>query len=176
MDNWTRHGWGGTERLRASLSIARVERIMRDQAREVFEPFRLTHARHEALGLLFFSRNGELQLRQLGLRLMLHPTSVTSTVDALEELGYVERVPDPNDRRATLARITEGGRQAFAASAAAVHELAHGLSALSEADAAELSRLLRAVREAAGDIVAAAPEPQAPDPTPPATARRGAQR
>src|SRR4051794_38229795 len=73
VDNWARHGWGDTERLRASLSVARVERIMRDQARAVLEEFRLTHARHEALGLLFFSRHGQLQLRQFGLRLMLHP-------------------------------------------------------------------------------------------------------
>src|SRR3982074_2425673 len=30
-------------------------------------------------------------------------------VDYLQERGYVERVPDPSDRRATLIRLTERG-------------------------------------------------------------------
>jgi DNA-binding MarR family transcriptional regulator len=33
-------------------------------------------------------------------------------VAALERVGFVERVPDPTDRRASLIRFTERGRRA----------------------------------------------------------------
>jgi DNA-binding MarR family transcriptional regulator len=35
--------------------------------------------------------------------------SMSEIIDVLERLGYVERVPDPHDRRATLIRRTERG-------------------------------------------------------------------
>lgn len=35
-------------------------------------------------------------------------------IDRLETLGYVERFPDPEDRRATAVEITETGRKAMA--------------------------------------------------------------
>jgi len=42
-------------------------------------------------------------------------------VDALEERGYVERVPDPTDRRAKLVRFTTRGRAAARAGGAIIH-------------------------------------------------------
>ena len=56
--------------------------------------------------MLYFSRHGRCRSARSAQRLLVHPTSVTSTVDALERLGLVERVGHPTDRRATLARIT----------------------------------------------------------------------
>jgi DNA-binding MarR family transcriptional regulator len=38
--------------------------------------------------------------------------STGELVDDLVKLGYVERVPDPDDRRAKLIRLTEHGREA----------------------------------------------------------------
>ncbi|MEZ5144861.1 MAG: MarR family transcriptional regulator [Acidimicrobiales bacterium] len=38
--------------------------------------------------------------------------AVTLLVDQLEELGFVERVPDPADGRAKLVRLTRRGRRA----------------------------------------------------------------
>jgi DNA-binding MarR family transcriptional regulator len=40
--------------------------------------------------------------------------TVGEVVSELEELGYVERVPDPEDRRAKLIRLTPRGRKAQA--------------------------------------------------------------
>jgi DNA-binding MarR family transcriptional regulator len=37
-------------------------------------------------------------------------------VDHLEARGYLERIPDPSDRRAKLLRITDAGRTAAATS------------------------------------------------------------
>ena len=38
--------------------------------------------------------------------------SMGAIVDQLEELGYVERVDDPEDKRAKLVRLTKRGREA----------------------------------------------------------------
>lgn len=42
---------------------------------------------------------------------MVHPTSVTNTIDRLERQGLVRRRPNPNDGRGTLAEITDSGRE-----------------------------------------------------------------
>jgi len=38
--------------------------------------------------------------------------TMTNRVDRLEERGFVERLPDPNDRRGVLVRLTDEGRRA----------------------------------------------------------------
>src|ERR1700751_3175259 len=37
-------------------------------------------------------------------------TRIIPTLDELQEHGYIERIPDPEDRRARLLAITESGR------------------------------------------------------------------
>jgi DNA-binding MarR family transcriptional regulator len=37
-------------------------------------------------------------------------TRIIPTLDELQDHGYIERVPDPDDRRARLLEITESGR------------------------------------------------------------------
>jgi DNA-binding MarR family transcriptional regulator len=39
--------------------------------------------------------------------------SVGEVATDLEQLGYVERMPDPNDGRAKIIRLTERGREAL---------------------------------------------------------------
>ena len=77
----------------------------------VVKPYGLTFARYEALVLLAFSQKGELPMSKIGERLMVHPTSVTNTVDRLRAAGLVEKRPNPNDGRGTLAAITDKGRE-----------------------------------------------------------------
>jgi DNA-binding MarR family transcriptional regulator len=48
---------------------------------------------------------------------------VGSLVDYLEEHGYVERRPDPRNRRATLVCLTDRGRSEMHACAAILAEL-----------------------------------------------------
>ncbi len=45
----------------------------------------------------------------------LTKATVVAAVDDLETLGYVERLPDPRDRRAKIIRLTAKGQQAVAA-------------------------------------------------------------
>jgi DNA-binding MarR family transcriptional regulator len=37
-------------------------------------------------------------------------TRIIPTLDELQERGYIERIPDPDDRRARLLAITDSGR------------------------------------------------------------------
>ena len=56
---------------------------------------------------------------------MTHP-SMSELVTLLERRGYVERLPDPTDRRARLVRLTKKGRQAARAALAAMAEIEAG--------------------------------------------------
>jgi DNA-binding MarR family transcriptional regulator len=52
-----------------------------------------------------------LRLTALAEAALLTKQSMGYLVDDLEGLGYVERAPDPTDRRAKLVRLTVRGRQ-----------------------------------------------------------------
>lgn len=151
---WDERGWIGGAHYTASLSVLRVAELINDSDQKILKPHGLTPARHEVLALLYFSRAGELPLGKLGQRLMVHPTSMTITIDALERLSFVERTPHPVDRRATLARITAAGREAVEVTSKAMAQARSGLSALSDRQAHIIFTTLRHVRAAAGDIKA----------------------
>ena len=151
-EHWRTHGWDTGERFAAALSIYRTDELIRLFDDVALHPLRLTRSRHEALAVLFFSRHGEIPLVTLSERLLVHPTSVTSTVDSLERLGFVNRVAHPTDRRATLARITAKGRRAMQQSCSIISAGGCGLAALDERQAVRLFNLLAKVRADAGDI------------------------
>jgi DNA-binding MarR family transcriptional regulator len=54
-----------------------------------------------------------LRMQQLGQRVVLSRSRVSRLVDDLEADGLVERRPDPDDGRATLACLTPKGHHAF---------------------------------------------------------------
>ena len=54
------------------------------------------------------------RLTDLAERAMMTKQSVGEVTSDLEQLGYVERVPDPDDGRAKLIRLTPKGREAYA--------------------------------------------------------------
>lgn len=151
-DHWEEHGWHGGERMRAALSIARVAALARQTVTEVLKDSDLTFSRHELLAVLYFSKHGEMSLGRISSQLFLHPTSVTSTVDALEKLGFVERIPNPDDRRGVRARITELGRERIEESTPAIVEAQSGLAAMTEDEAGLVVKALAGVRRAAGDF------------------------
>ena len=49
------------------------------------------------------------RLTELARTANMTPQAMAEIVDDLEGLGYVERTPDPSDRRAKLIRLTEQG-------------------------------------------------------------------
>ena len=64
------------------------------------------------VGVLFrLYRQGDCALGELADDLVMTPRNVTGLVDNLERQGFVERVPDSEDRRSVRARLTPEGRQ-----------------------------------------------------------------
>jgi DNA-binding MarR family transcriptional regulator len=53
------------------------------------------------------------RLTDLSARAHLTKSTLVYVVDDLERLGYVERVPDPQDRRSKLVRLTPKGASAL---------------------------------------------------------------
>ena len=84
--------------MRVATSVMRVQQILLARFDEVLKPHGLTFARYEVLVLLHFSRTGELPLKVIGSRLMVHPTSVTNAIDRLVAAGLVERPAQPARR------------------------------------------------------------------------------
>lgn len=69
-------------------------------------------------------------------------------VDQLEQAGFVERVPDPSDRRARLVRMTARGQSAVPIASAAVAEVeAEWTEHLGVWRMAQLRRALQQLRE-----------------------------
>ncbi len=144
--------WDGVPQMRAVTSLMRVQQLVLAELDELLRPHGLTFARYEALVLLTFSRRGSLPLGKMGERLQVHPTSVTSIVDRLEQAGLVVRRAHPTDGRATLAEITESGRERVEHATADLVSADFGLGVLTAESLDELSTLLRPLRLAAGDF------------------------
>jgi DNA-binding MarR family transcriptional regulator len=149
---WTEQWPGAAAAMTAATSVMRAQQIVLSSVDSVLRPLGLTFARYEALMLLTFSRSGSLPLGKMGERLMIHPTSVTNIVDRLGEDGLVERVPHPEDRRTTLARITPAGRKLVQRATEAVNEVKFGLGSLSSSKLEELVDIVRTLRLNVGDF------------------------
>ena len=52
---------------------------------------------------------GPMTQKHLGEWLSMSPGAVTAMIDRLERRGYAERIPNPQDRRSALVRITKAG-------------------------------------------------------------------
>lgn len=71
------------------------------------------------------------------------PQAMGELVDELEELGYVERRPDPTDRRAKLITLTPRGHACIAAGIATIRGIEARIDQILGPDGhAELRRLL----------------------------------
>ena len=155
IDEVARQGarrWDGVPAMHAVTSLMRVQQLVLGRLDAVLKPHGLTFARYEALVLLVFSSRGSLPLGKMGERLQVHPTSITSIINRLEAAGLVVRRQHPEDGRAVLAEITEAGRAVFETATADLVAADFALGALDEEQLSELSRLLRPVRQAAGDF------------------------
>jgi DNA-binding MarR family transcriptional regulator len=144
--------FGPASAMRAATSVFRVQQILLARFDEVLKPHALTFARYEVLVLLTFSRSGELPLKVIGSRLMVHPTSVTNAIDRLVAAGYVRRRPNPDDGRGVLAGITDEGGAVVTIATAALTGLDFGLADVPEDERATLFDILRRVRLGAGDV------------------------
>jgi len=94
----------------------------------------------------------------MGERLMVHPTSVTNTIDRLEGSEYVVRRPNPRDRRGTLAEITAAGREVVGKATDVLMSAEFGMAGYQAGQLDALFGLLRDLRVATGDFAEPAGE------------------
>lgn len=149
---WERR-WGPGEPMRVATSVFRAQQLLLARFDAILKPYQLTFARYEALVLLHFSRRGELPLSVVGQRLMVHPTSVTNIIDRLVGQGYVDRRPNPEDRRGVLAAITPTGREVAENATRDLMAVEFGLEALDPDDRRCLWESLRKLRVDAEDFL-----------------------
>jgi DNA-binding MarR family transcriptional regulator len=144
--------FGDSKAMAAVTTIMRVQQILLAQLDALLRPHGLTFARYEALVLLSFSRDGALPMRVIGQRLMVHPTSVTNTIDRLELQHLVTRKPNPRDGRGTLAEITAAGREVMQHATDDLMRSEFGMGDYSPEQLQDMFGLLRSLRVTAGDF------------------------
>jgi DNA-binding MarR family transcriptional regulator len=150
---WEAHDWGAEAPAMAVVtSIMRLQQVFLSRADAALRPLELTFARYEVLMLLSFSRRGYLPLGVIGERLQVNPASVTNAVDRLEARGLVERRPNPQDGRGTLAALTGPGRQRARQATELMNRDVFADVGLAEPDLRDLFTSLSLLRQAAGDF------------------------
>ncbi len=152
-DNWTAR-WGKSPAMAAVTSVMRAQQLLLSQLDATLKPYALTFARYEALVLLTFSSSGALPLGKIGERLMVHPTSVTNTIDRLERQGFVRRRPNPSDGRGTLAEITDAGREVVEKATRDLLDMDFGLGCYTDEERWQIFTLFRKLRVDYGDFTA----------------------
>jgi DNA-binding MarR family transcriptional regulator len=127
------------------------------------EPFRIASARlHERFAerghpevraphgnVLQYLDAGGTRVSVLAERAQVTKQSMAELVAHLERHGYVERVPDPLDRRAKLVRATARGQEVYAIARVFVADIeAEWTDKLGERKIATLRKLLKELNEA----------------------------
>jgi DNA-binding MarR family transcriptional regulator len=150
---WRVH-WGDATvpPMAAVTSIMRAHQLMLSRLNAELRPQGLTFPRYEALMLLYYSRNGELPLGKIGIRLQLHQTSVTPLIDALTGAGLVNRSAHPTDRRTTMASITGQGREVAVVATENLNRIRFGTEPLASNELDLLTGMFERFRREAGDF------------------------
>jgi DNA-binding MarR family transcriptional regulator len=149
--------------MAAVTSVMRAQQILLADLDTILRPHGLTFARYEALVLLSFSRTGALPLGVIGERLMVHPTSVTNTIDRLERQGLVARRRNPRDGRGRLAEITAMGRGTVGRATEDLMAADFCLPGYDPERLTNIFALLQPLRVAAGDFAAEDRVPPVPE-------------
>ena len=133
------------QRIGAACLCLATQRAARRLARrfdEAFRPLGLTNGQFSLLMAL--GRPTHWRMAELAEVMAMDRTTVTAALKPLERRGLVVTAPDPKDRRARLAGLTDAGR-ALAAEAAPVWEREHAALEVELADADALRAGLRAL-------------------------------
>ena len=132
--------------LRTAAHIHRLAICLEKRTGKALAPLGLTLWQLDVLAALRPAPRQGLHANQLISPDFLSPAAMTNRLQSLEQAGWILRLPDPADRRATRVRLTPAGRaislrglRARAAVAAAA------LSALAPEERSQLAAHVRAV-------------------------------
>ena len=138
---------------RAWVQTLRVTQLVERQIVVVLARHGLTLPQFDVIATLRFSEGVTQQ--ELAERLLVTKGNVCGVLDRLEALGWVERRPDPQDRRANRLHLTAAGRRKIG-QVMPEHDavMLAVMKGVSDADVKTLRKVLgeieRAVGEAAG--------------------------
>ena len=107
--------WGklqGSGQLDAETMRALIiaGKILYQSFEEALADHGITHQQFRTMTWIDGSGPEGTQLHEIASWLGVTPRNVTGLVDGLEAQGLAERVADPSDRRAVIARLTPAGR------------------------------------------------------------------
>jgi DNA-binding MarR family transcriptional regulator len=125
-------------------AAASLKRLVSAVGADLMEVFSRLNVTIPQLRVLHVIRKAErISGRQLARELNVSPGAVVQLCDRLQEQGYVERVPDTDDRRVTWFQLTGTARALFEEVLAVRRSrLAPALARLSESDLDCLTRIL----------------------------------
>jgi len=144
------------ERFRDADGVSAVDLRIHDNFSEVVAGYR----QYDVLLELNAAPGRRLRMQQLSDRVVLSRSRVSRVVDEMEQAGLVRREPDPDDRRASFAVITDDGRAALRKAAPVYLQGIDDefLSHLGAGERKALERSLRKVLDAQrGEVEAAGP-------------------
>ena len=125
--------------------ISRLARELEQRLEPVYREHGLEPGWHDVLATL--RRTGppyRLRPTEFSSALMLTSSGTTKRLDRLEQVGLIERAPDPEDRRGILITLTDKGRELIdSVTDAHLANERRLLAALSDAEQARLADLLR---------------------------------
>ena len=135
--------------MRTALLFARATALGHKHVEAAFAEVGLSAGEFDVLASLVHAPDRTSKPSVLARSGMLSPAGMTHRLDLLERAGFVERRPDPDDRRSTLVVLTRTG-EAKAIEAARAHVAAEAelLDALGPSDRADLRRLLEMLLDA----------------------------
>ena len=134
------------ERDTLAIEIVETARALRRAFDERATEMGVTRAQWQVLSKL--SRNPGLKQVELADLLEIEPITLCRHIDRLEEAGFVERLRDPNDRRAWRLELTAKAAPIVKKlKSLASHFATDAFGSLSDAQASALSSMLASVRD-----------------------------
>lgn len=117
------------ESLKLFIVFSRAFAAVLKEVEKDMRSYGLNPTEFAVLELIY--HKGEQPIQKIGEKVLIASSSITYVVDKLEEKGYLRRTPSKNDRRITLANITETGSsymaQIFPKHSAFIHSLMDSL-------------------------------------------------
>lgn len=113
--------------------------------------------------LIALKTHGDLRMSKLTELLSVDMSVTSRHVAHVAERGWVERLPDPDDKRSRILHLTDAGRDAITVlSRRTAARLAERLSDWDEADVRRLTQLMARLRDSFDDARASTDPPHSP--------------
>jgi DNA-binding MarR family transcriptional regulator len=150
--HWEEQSLPEPDRFAAVASLLRLRELVASEFDRELRSFEINRSMYLLLSTLVMSPSGARRLNHLSRYLLVHPTTITLLVDQLEKRGMVKRMPDPKDRRASLATLTPAGRAVMKEATRALAAVGYGLGKVSDRELRQLIESMRTARAALKDV------------------------